>query len=46
MKRLKAVAPGRYGERKGIGAAIAFLVRDGEQYITGNPLIVGGGQST
>lgn len=42
---LKAVALGRYGEAKDIGAAVAFLASEDAQYITGNTLNVDGGQS-
>jgi 3-oxoacyl-[acyl-carrier protein] reductase len=42
---LKAVALGRYGEPKDIGAAVAFLASDDARYITGNTLNVDGGQS-
>lgn len=44
-KMLKAVALGRYGEAKDIGAAVAFLASEDAQYITGNTLNVDGGQS-
>lgn len=42
---LQAVALGRYGEPKDIGAAVAFLASDDAQYITGTTLNVDGGQS-
>lgn len=42
---LQAVALGRYGEPKDIGAAVAFLASEDAQYITGATLNVDGGQS-
>jgi 3-oxoacyl-[acyl-carrier protein] reductase len=42
---LQAVALGRYGEPKDIGAAVAFLASENAQYITGVTLNVDGGQS-
>ena len=42
---LQAVALGRYGEAKDIGAAVAFLASEDAQYITGATLNVDGGQS-
>lgn len=42
---LQAVALGRYGEPKDIGAAVAFLASANAQYITGVTLNVDGGQS-
>ena len=42
---LQAVALGRYGEPKDIGAAAAFLASSDAQYITGTTLNVDGGQS-
>jgi len=42
---LEAVALGRYGEPKDIGAAVAFLASEDAQYITGTTLNVDGGQN-
>ena len=42
---LQAVALGRYGEPKDIGATVAFLASDDAQYITGVTLNIDGGQS-
>jgi 3-oxoacyl-[acyl-carrier protein] reductase len=42
---LQAVALGRYGEAKDIGAAVVFLASEDAQYITGATLNVDGGQS-
>jgi 3-oxoacyl-[acyl-carrier protein] reductase len=42
---LEAVALGRYGEPKDIGAAVAFLADEDAQYITGITLNVDGGQN-
>ena len=42
---LQAVALGRYGEPKDIGATVAFLASSDAQYITGVTLNVDGGQN-
>ena len=42
---LRAVALGRYGEPKDIGATVAFLASSDAQYITGVTLNVDGGQN-
>jgi len=43
---LQSVALGRYGKAGDIGAAVAFLVGEDSQYITGITLNVDGGQTT
>ena len=45
LKQMAAAVPlGYLGEPKDIGEAVAFLASDGARYITGQSIVVDGGQ--
>ena len=45
MRRMAAAVPlGYLGEPRDIGEAVAFLASDGARYITGQAIVVDGGQ--